>query len=62
MGNGIIGKIIYFWIFVLGGLFFARIFRLVTESKDMIILLIVLSCIYWGLTIVRGVGKNRKGQ
>jgi hypothetical protein len=53
MGNGFIGKIIYYWIFILGILFMARIFGFADSGGTMIMALVVGTLIYVGLQLIR---------
>lgn len=62
MGNGIIGKILYFWIFILGGLFFARILGFAKDDKTMIIFLIALAVVYIVFQIARAMGKKKSAE
>ncbi|MEA4922775.1 MAG: hypothetical protein VB031_05330 [Eubacteriaceae bacterium] len=62
MGNSLMGKIMYFWIFIIGGMVMAKIFGMPMDPKSVIILLVVLSCFYWGLALIRATGKKRREQ
>lgn len=53
MGSGIIGKIIYYWIFILGILFMARIFGFADNSSTMIMALVVGTLVYLGWQLIR---------
>lgn len=60
MGNGIIGKILYFWVFLIGALIFARIFHIFTSDKSMIIFCIAVAIIYIVWNVFREMGKRKR--
>lgn len=62
MGNGLASKLIYYWIFVLGGLTISYLLKILTEGKDFIVMLIVLTLVYWGIEFMRFKKQNRGGQ
>lgn len=62
MGNGVIGKIIYFWIFILGGMFIARLFGFATDDKSLIIFLIALAIAYIVFMVCRTLGKKKNAE
>lgn len=62
MGNGVIGKIIYFWIFILGGMFFARLFGFATDDKSLIIFLVALAIAYIVFMVCRTLGKKKSAE
>ncbi|MEG0157256.1 MAG: hypothetical protein RR626_05365 [Anaerovoracaceae bacterium] len=62
MGNSLVAKVVYFWIFIIGGMFVAKLTGLVGNNKDFILFMVVLACFYWGLAFVRSAGKKRKGK
>jgi cytochrome c biogenesis protein CcdA len=53
MGSGLASKMIYYWIFVLGGLTIAYLLKFVTEGIDFIIMLISLTLVYWGIEFLK---------
>jgi len=53
MGSGLASKLIYYWIFVLGGLTITYLLKIVTESTDFIIMLISLTLVYWGIEFLK---------
>ena len=59
MGDGIIAKFIYFWIFLLGGLFAARFFGIADTTGNMIVLSISLALIYVGWCFLRAKSKAK---
>lgn len=67
MGDGIIGKFIYFWIFLLGGLFIAKFLGIADTAGNMVILSISLAIVYvvWNLFREKGqkkAAKRKAGQ
>lgn len=62
MGNSLFGNIVYFWIFIIGGMFIAKITGLTQSNRDTIIFIIVLALLYWGFAFLRQARKNRKGE
>lgn len=60
MGNGILGKFIYFWIFLIGGLFAAKFFGIADTPGNMVVLSVSLAFIYVGWTFLRA--KSRKNM
>lgn len=62
MGNGVIGKILYFWIFILGALFFAKIFGFIKDDKTMIVFCIAIAIIYVVFQVFRSLGKKKRAE
>lgn len=62
MGNGIIGKIIYFWVFLIGALFFAKFFGVFTTDKSVIIFCIAIAIVYIVWTVLRELGKKKREE
>lgn len=62
MGNGLAAKLIYYWIFVLGGLSICYILKIVTEGMDFIIMLIALTLVYWGIEFMKFRKLQRRGE
>lgn len=61
MGNGLASKLIYYWIFVLGGLTISYLLKFVSEGMDFIIMLIALTLVYWGIEFVKFKKTQRTG-
>lgn len=53
MGGGAIGKIIYFWIFILGILFMSKVLGFSEEKGTMVIVLITGTLVYIGWQLIR---------
>lgn len=62
MNDGIIAKFIYFWIFLLGGLFVAKFFGIADTAGNMIVLSISLAFVYVGWTLLRAKGRKNAAQ
>lgn len=62
MGNGLASKLIYYWIFVLGGLTLSYFLKILTEGMDFIIMLIALTFVYWGMEFIKFKKRQRSGQ
>lgn len=60
MGNGIIGKMLYFWIFVLGGCFVAKLLGFADDDKMMIQFFIALSLVYIVWNVARSRGRKKR--
>lgn len=62
MGDGIIGKFICFWIFLIGGLFAAKFFGIADTQGNMVVLSISLAFIYVGWTFLRAKSKKNTAK
>ncbi len=62
MDKNIIGKIFYFWLFILGGLIIGKMMRITDDVKTTIILLVLLSAVYLVWTIMRERGRKKRGD
>ncbi|MDO4544765.1 MAG: hypothetical protein Q4C25_01285 [Bacillota bacterium] len=62
MGNGVIGKILYFWIFIIGGIFFARVLGFAKDDKSMLIFIIALALVYIVFQVARSLGKKKREE
>ncbi|MGI6736532.1 MAG: hypothetical protein ACOX41_04370 [Anaerovoracaceae bacterium] len=60
MGNSLLGNVIYFWIFIIGGVFVAHLFGLPLQGRSMILFLVVLTLVYWGLAFLRYARQRRR--
>jgi hypothetical protein len=61
MGNGI-GKILYFWIFILGGLFVAKVLGFIGDSKTLITFLVAIALIYIVFNVFRSLGRKKRAE
>ena len=62
MGNGVIGKILYFWIFILGGLFFAKVLGFAKDDKSTIVFLIAIALVYIVFKVFRTLRKKKRAE
>lgn len=62
MGNSLPAKLIYYWIFVLGGLTIAYLLKISTDGKDMIVLLVALTLVFWGMEFMRFRGRQKRAS
>ncbi len=62
MGNGIIGKILYFWMFMIGGIVVLAITGNLNDNKTVIILLVALALVYIVWNVFRELGKKKKAE
>lgn len=60
MGNGVIGKILYFWIFVIGGLFIAKLMGFANNDRAMIYFCLALAGVYIVFQVARSIGKKKR--
>lgn len=62
MGNGIIGKILYFWIFMIGGLFILKVTGFDADNKTMAVVLGAIAIVYIVWNVFRELGKKKKAE
>lgn len=62
MGNGIIGKILYFWMFMIGGVIVLAITGNLKDDRTVIILLLAIALVYIVWNVFRELGKKRKAE
>ena len=62
MSGGIIGKIIYFWAFIIGVIVFGKIFGFMNDTKTSIIILIAAALIYIVWTLGRTMAARRREE
>lgn len=62
MGNGIIGKILYFWIFMLGGVFVAWVLGFTSDNKTCGIFLGAIAVAYIVFQAGRSLGKKKREE
>lgn len=60
--GGIIGKIVYFWIFMIGALLFARYVGHVQDGKQMIFVCVAVAIVYIVFQVFRALGKNKREE
>ncbi len=62
MFDGPIGKIILFWVYILGALFFARLLGFTNDTKTTVIFLIACALVYVVFVIGRVMAKRRREE
>lgn len=62
MGDGIMGKFICFWIFLIGGLVIAKLLGIADTAGNMAVLSISLAFIYVGWTVLRAKGREKAAR
>ena len=60
MFDGPIGKIILFWVFMIGAMFFARVLGFSGDTKQTVIFLIACALIYLVWVIGRTMAKRKR--
>lgn len=61
MGSSLYSKLIYYWIFVFGGLTISYLLKLLDEGIDFIILMVALTLVYWGMEFLKARNQRRRG-
>ena len=61
MFDGVIGKIIFFWVFMIGAMFFAKILGLTNDTRTTIIYLIACALVYVVWVGARAIARSRRG-
>ncbi len=51
MGKTLIGKMIAYWIFLLGGVFVARVVLQITAPTAYIVLFVLMTIVYWAFAL-----------
>lgn len=59
MKGNVVGVFLYYWVFVLGVLFAAKMFK-IPDGAPTIQLLAVVTVVYFGLQVIRARAKARK--
>ncbi|MDO4745063.1 MAG: hypothetical protein Q4B18_00750 [Bacillota bacterium] len=62
MGNGIIGKVLYFWVFILGAMFILKFTGYADDNKTLVIVLIAIALIYVVWNVARAKGKKKQAE
>ncbi len=62
MENGVIGKFISFWAFMLGVVIFGRLFGFMNETKQSIFILLGAAIIFIVWTVGRSKAKQRREE
>lgn len=62
MGDGILSKFIYFWVFLFGGLVMAKILGMADTVGNVVVLSISLAFVYIGWNLLRAKGKQKAAE
>lgn len=62
MGNGLIGKFLYFWMFILGALVILRLTGFAGDNRTMAIVLGAIALVYVVWNVFREMGKKKKAE
>lgn len=60
--GGIIGKILYFWIFMIGVVLFARYLGHIQDGKQMVYVCIAAALVYIVFQVFRALGRNKREE
>lgn len=61
MGKTLYSKLIYYWIFIFGGLTFSYLLGLLDDGIDFIILMVALTLVYWGMEFLKARNRQKRG-
>ncbi len=61
MKSNIISKFIYFWIFILGGIFVAWIMGFLKDNTRFIIFIVAIALVYVVFQVARALGQRKRG-
>ena len=62
MGNGLIGKFLYFWMFIIGALIILRVTGFAGDNRTMAVTLGAIAVVYIVWNVFREMGKKRKAE
>ena len=62
MGNGLIGKFLYFWMFIIGALIILRVTGFSNDTRTMLVTLGAIAVVYIVWNVFREMGKKRKAE
>ena len=62
MDGGIIGKIIYFWAFMIGVIIFGKLFGFMNDTKTTIMILVAAALVYIVWTVGRSLAARRREE
>ena len=62
MGNGLIGKFLYFWMFIIGALIILKVTGFAADNRTMAITLGAIAVVYIVWNVFREMGKKRKAE
>ena len=62
MNSGLIGKILYFWMFIIGALIILKVTGFAGDNKTMAVTLGAIAIVYIVWNIFREMGKKKKAE
>ena len=62
MGGGFIGKLIYFWAFMIGVIIFGKFFGYMNDTKTAVIVLIAAALVFIVWTVGRSLAAKRREE
>lgn len=62
MGNGLIGKFLYFWMFIIGALVILRFTGFAGDNRTMAIVLGSIALVYIVWNVFREMGKKKRAE
>ncbi len=60
--NGLIGKIVYFWVFIIGALIILKFTGYADDNRTMLITLGAIALVYIVWNVFREMGKKKKAD
>ena len=60
--NGLIGKFLYFWMFIIGALIILKFTGYADDNRTMVITLAAIALVYIVWNVFREMGKKRKAE
>lgn len=60
--GGIVGKFLYFWIFMIGVLLFAKYLGHVDDGRQMVYVCIAAALVYIVFMVFRALGRNKREE
>lgn len=62
MGNGLIGKFLYFWMFIIGALVILKFTGFAGDNRTMAIVLGAIALVYIVWNVFREMGKKKRAE
>lgn len=62
MGNGLIGKFLYFWMFIIGALIILKVTGFAADNRTMAVTLGAIAVVYIVWNVFRELGKKKKAE
>ena len=62
MNSGLIGKILYFWMFIIGALLILKVTGFSNDTRTMLVTLGAIAVVYIVWNVFREMGKKKKAE